>query len=65
MYNIIINKINYSSLIYSNNYDFNNNIEIYKSKLNNKNIIKKNEFKEIDDNLFDDYDIDLIELSKK
>ena len=61
---MIINKINYNKLINSTDYEFKNSIDIDKY---NPNIInyENNEFKEIDDNLFDDYDIDLIGLSKK
>ena len=64
IYDMIINKINYNKLINSTDYEFKNSIDIDKY---NPNIInyENNEFKEIDDNLFDDYDIDLIGLSKK
>tara|TARA_B100001094_G_scaffold327359_1_gene385425 strand:+ start:2421 stop:2789 length:369 start_codon:yes stop_codon:yes gene_type:complete len=61
MFKIIVDKINYTNLI--NHSDFNNQKDIYYDKpiINDETIFS---YKEINDEDFDEYDIDLINFSK-
>ena len=60
MFKIIVDKINYTNLINKSNFNIQKQIYYDKPIINNK----KESYKEINDENFDEYDIDLINFSK-
>ena len=63
MYNIIINKINYTNLINSDDFNLDNKISMEEFEIKD-NVEEQTIYKDIDKLVFDEYDTDLILFTK-